>query len=64
MSDQWVFQHFCRKANMMHESKVDDIRKLLEFFTYCKQQNTQFFYDFQLDGDRKILSLFWSHESQ
>jgi hypothetical protein len=49
---------------MMHESKVDDIRKLLEFFTYGKQQNTQFFYDFQLDGDRKILSLFWSHESQ
>jgi hypothetical protein len=58
------FNVFCRKANRMHESRADDITKLLQFFTYCKQQNPQFFCDFQLDGEGKILSLFWSHASQ
>jgi hypothetical protein len=64
ITDRWVFQRFFRKANMMRESRADDITKLLQFFTYCKQQNPQFFCDFQLDGEGKILSLFWSHASQ
>jgi hypothetical protein len=55
---------FFRKTNRMCESRANDIRKLLEFITYCKQQNPQFFCDFQLGGEGKTLSLFWSHASQ
>jgi hypothetical protein len=30
----------------------------------CKKDNPQFFFDFQLDEEGKILSIFWSHASQ
>jgi hypothetical protein len=30
----------------------------------CKKDNPQFFSDFQLDKEGKILSIFWSHASQ
>jgi len=34
------------------------------FFSLCKKDNPQFFSDFQLDKEGKILSIFWSHASQ
>jgi hypothetical protein len=34
------------------------------FFALCKKDNPQFFSDFQLDKEGKILSIFWSHASQ
>jgi hypothetical protein len=34
------------------------------FFPLCKSDNPQFFSDFQLDNEGKILSIFWSHASQ
>jgi hypothetical protein len=33
-------------------------------FALCKKDNPQFFSDFQLDQEGKILSSFWSHASQ
>jgi hypothetical protein len=42
---------------------MDDVAKLLAFFTHCKQQNPQFYCDFQLDKDGKIVSIFWSNAS-
>jgi hypothetical protein len=33
-------------------------------FSLCKKDNPQFFSDFQLDKEGKILSIFWSHASQ
>jgi hypothetical protein len=34
------------------------------FFSLCKKDNPQFFSDFHLDKEGKILSIFWSHASQ
>lgn len=42
---------------------MDDVVKLMAFFTHCKQQNPQFYCDFQLDKDGKIVSVFWSNAS-
>lgn len=53
-----------RKAARMREKHADDVTKLLEWWSYCKLQNPQFFCDFKLDSDGKICSLFWSHASQ
>lgn len=55
---------FFSKADRMREQQSNDIAKLLEFFNYCKQHNPQFYCDFQVDKDGKILSLLWSHASQ
>jgi hypothetical protein len=33
-------------------------------FSLCKRDNPQFFSDFQLDNEGKILRIFWSHASQ
>jgi hypothetical protein len=53
----------CRRAARRRENCANDVAKLLSFFTDCKKQNPQFFCDFQLDNDGKIVSIFWSHAS-
>ena len=53
----------CRRAARRRENCANDVAKLLAFFTECKKQNPQFFCDFQLDNDGKIVSIFLSHAS-
>jgi hypothetical protein len=53
----------CRRAARRRENCANDVAKLLSFFTECKKQNPQFFCDFQLDNDGKIVSIFLSHAS-
>ena len=53
----------CRRAARRRENCSNDVAKLLAFFRECKKQNAQFFCDFQLDDDGKIVSIFWSHAS-
>ena len=53
----------CRRAARKRENCSNDVAKLLAFFRECKKQNPQFFCDFQLDNDGKIVSIFWSHAS-
>jgi hypothetical protein len=48
----------CRRAARRRENCANDVAKLLAFFTDCKKQNPQFFCDFQLDNDGKIVSIF------
>lgn len=48
----------------MRAQRVDDIPKLQAFFRECKQNNPQFFYEFQLDGNNVVKNVFWSHASQ
>jgi hypothetical protein len=52
-----------RRVARRRENCANDVAKLLSFFTTCKKQNPQFFCDFQLDKDVKIVSIFWSHTS-
>jgi hypothetical protein len=35
----------------------------MTFFTKCKQENPQFYCDYQLDKAGKIVSIFWSYAS-
>jgi hypothetical protein len=58
-----LFEKMCRSAARRRQNCVDDVSKLLSFFTMCKKQNPQFFCDFQLDTDGNIVSIFWSHTS-
>jgi hypothetical protein len=53
-----------RKKAKQRERNANDVAKLLSFFASCKKDNPQFFSDFQLDKEGKILSIFWSHASQ
>lgn len=53
----------CRNAARAREEQTDDVPKLLSFFSKCKQENPQFYCDYQLDKDGKILSIFWSYAS-
>jgi hypothetical protein len=53
----------CSRAARRRENCANDVAKLLTFFIECKKQNPQFFCDFQLDNDGKIVSIFWSHAS-
>jgi hypothetical protein len=53
-----------RKKAKQRERNANDVVKLLSFFALCKKDNPQFFSDFQLDKEEKILSIFWSHASQ
>lgn len=52
-----LIYEFYRKADWMREQQADDIVKLLKFFSFCKQQNPQFYCDFHVDKDGKILCL-------
>ncbi|XP_020399807.1 protein FAR1-RELATED SEQUENCE 5-like [Zea mays] len=52
------------KKAKQRERNANDVAKLLSFFASCKKDNPQFFSDFQLDKEGKILSIFWSHASQ
>ena len=58
------FHNNFRKKAKQRERNANDVAKLLSFFTSCKKDNPQFFSDFQLDKEGKILSIFWSHASQ
>jgi hypothetical protein len=49
---------------MAKETKCKWCVKAIIFFSLCKKDNPQFFSDFQLDKEGKILSIFWSHASQ
>jgi hypothetical protein len=53
----------CRKAAQAREDQLNDVAKLVSFFTRCKQENPQFYCDYQLDKAGKIVSIFWSYAS-
>ena len=56
--------YFDRCADRARENQANDISKLLAFFGECKVENPQFFCDYQLDKEGKIMSILWSHASQ
>jgi hypothetical protein len=53
----------CRKAATAREQKADDINKMVAYFQQCKEENQQFFWDFECDEECVIQNLFWSHAS-
>jgi hypothetical protein len=46
------------KKVRQRERNANDVSKLLSFFALCKKDNPQFFSDFELDKEGKILSIF------
>jgi hypothetical protein len=54
----------CRRAALNREAATDDIPKLQAFFSECKRNNPQFYYDFQLDERNVVKNIFWSYASQ
>ena len=56
--------YFDRHAYRVRENQANDISKLLAFFGECKVENPQFFCDYLLDKEGKIMSILWSHASQ
>ena len=56
--------YFDRCADRARENQANDISKLLAFFGECKVENPQFFCDYLLDKEGKIMSILWSHASQ
>uniref|UniRef100_J3KVF6 Uncharacterized protein n=1 Tax=Oryza brachyantha TaxID=4533 RepID=J3KVF6_ORYBR len=52
-----------RKAANVRKEKVDNIKKLLNFFNQCTLQNPKFYWDTKLDEHGVTKNLFWSHAS-
>jgi hypothetical protein len=46
MSDVLIECLTCRRAALIREESVDDIKKLQAFFDECKNNNPQFYYKF------------------
>lgn len=54
---------YCRKAINSQEDIRDDINKLLSYFGQMKACNKEFFFDFQLDDEKRIKNIFWANAS-
>ena len=52
-----------RKAKNSKEDNVDEVHKLIKFFTEMKAANEQFFFDIQADASNSIKNIFWSNAS-
>jgi hypothetical protein len=62
-SYKFAFLTLCRKAARAREDQLNDVAKMMTFFTKCKQENPQFYCDYQLDKTGKFVSIFWSYAS-
>jgi hypothetical protein len=64
MTDILIERLTCRRATLIREEAIDDIRKLQAFFNECKSNNSRFYYKFQLNKNNVVKNVFWSHASK
>ena len=53
----------CRKAEFARTETEGAIQKMFKFFEDMKGENDNFFYDFQLDEEKRIKNIFWANAS-
>ncbi|KAE8792876.1 hypothetical protein D1007_32511 [Hordeum vulgare] len=58
-SREWVN----KKQKFAREESEDDVKKLLELFEKMKKTNREFFYDYNVDADKRVKNIFWSDAS-
>lgn len=47
----------------MRREKLNDVKKLFQFFDDMKAENENFFFDYQVDGEKTIRNIFWANAS-
>ncbi|PNT60839.1 hypothetical protein BRADI_5g06601v3, partial [Brachypodium distachyon] len=52
-----------RRAANLREEQVDDVKKLMAFFSEYRTHNPKFYYDIEFDSAGVVKNIFWSHAS-
>jgi hypothetical protein len=48
------------QTTIRNECKLNDMTQVLDFFRKRKEEDHQFYYNFQLGEGKKVLSIFWA----
>ena len=56
-------ENYCRKAEFAREDSKGAVHKMFKHFEEMKAENSNFYYDVQVDEENRIKNIFWSNAS-